>query len=240
MNLETNHSKKDKNLPVEDFIMDEIDFKPITSGLGFHHSKIQDVKPVFTEKTIATPVLTPMNSPNLNRAESPVYQNDLSLFYNNSQNPSIPVVPLKTGQPEDKVETYYSEASRGQRVMAYFLDLTLIGSLLSIVLIVMARTISMDLLEVWTNYPNEITPLFIILFSGFYLIYFSVFEKGLSSTFGKNMLGLRVVNLNNSSQTMGMLTLRSVITLFNFLTFGLFSWFDLQNKVTHSKVIRAK
>jgi uncharacterized RDD family membrane protein YckC len=240
MNLETNHSKKDKNLPVEDFIMDEIDFKPITSGLGFHHSKIQDVKPVFTEKTIATPVLTPMNSPNLNRAESPVYQNDLSLFYNNSQNPSIPVVPLKTGQPEDKVETFYIEASRGQRVMAYFLDLTLIGSLLSIVLIVMARTISMDLLEVWTNYPNEITPLFIILFSGFYLIYFSVFEKGLSSTFGKNMLGLRVVNLNNSSQTMGMLTLRSVITLFNFLTFGLFSWFDLQNKVTHSKVIRAK
>jgi len=240
MNLENNLSKKDKTLPVEDFVMDEIDFKPITSGLGFHHSKIQDVRPVFTEKTLATPVMTPMNTPSSNRVESPVYQNDLSLFYNNSQKPSIPVVSMKNIQSEEKSEIIYLEASRGQRVLAYFLDLTLISSLLSIVFIVMARTISMDLVEVWTNYPNEITPLFIILFSGFYLIYFSVFEKGLSSTFGKNMLGLRVVNQENAPQTMGMLTLRSVVTLFNFLTFGLFSWFDLQNKVTQSKVIKAK
>jgi len=181
-----------------------------------------------------------MNAPSLNRVESPVYQNDLSLFYNNSHTPSVPVVTVKSNQAEEKSETFYLEAPRGQRVLAYFLDLTVLGSLLSIVLIVMARTISMDLVEVWTNYPNEITPLFIILFSGFYLIYFSVFEKGLSSTFGKNILGLRVVNLDNLPPTMGMLTVRSVITLFNFLTFGLFSWFDLQNKVTQSKVIKVK
>jgi uncharacterized RDD family membrane protein YckC len=102
----------------------------------------------------------------------------------------------------------------------------------------MARTIEMDLMEVWSAYPNEITPLVVILFCGFYLIYFSIFENSTQSTLGKNLLNLRVVSTKNEIQEFHLLLLRSFISLTNFVSLGLFSYFDLQNKITNSKVIR--
>jgi uncharacterized RDD family membrane protein YckC len=106
------------------------------------------------------------------------------------------------------------------------------------VLTVMARTISMDLMDVWAQYPNEITPLVLTLFCGFYLIYFSIFEKASQSTLGKNIFSIRVVGINNRPLSMMALVVRSTVSLLNFVSLGLFSWFDLQNKVTSSKVIR--
>lgn len=239
MNLESASSKKAKLPPVEELSMDDIDFKPITSGLGFHHQKPQDVKPVFLDKTVPTPVSTPMNSP-MNapspRQEMSVYQNDLSLFYGANQ--AAPVASVAQPVPAEKVEKIYLLATRTQRILAFIFDLFAIGGVLGIVLTIMARTISMDLLDVWTSFPHEITPLVLVLFCGFYLIYFSIFEKAPCSTIGKTMLGLRVVTSENEPQSFGTLLLRSTVTLANFLSLGLFAWFDLQNKMTNSKVIR--
>jgi uncharacterized RDD family membrane protein YckC len=102
----------------------------------------------------------------------------------------------------------------------------------------MARAADMDLLQAWTEYPHEMTPLAVTLFAGFYIGYFSIFEKSSSSTLGKGLLGIRVVNDENKDQRFIVLILRSIITLANFLSLGLFSWFDLQNKVTGSRIIR--
>jgi uncharacterized RDD family membrane protein YckC len=228
----------------DDFSMEDFDFKPITSGLGFHHNKSNEVRPVFTEKTLPTPVPTPMSAPiaQPTRQQQPnkemaVYQNDLSMFYNNA---SAQPAPVMQSAREEKIEKVYDLATRPQRVIAYLLDLSLIAGVLGIVLTVMARTISMDLLEVWSAFPNEITPLVLVLFAGFYLIYFSIFEKSPGSTLGKNLMNIKVVNRQDEVQSFNVLFGRSVITLLNFLSLGLFSWFDLQNKVTNTKVIRIK
>jgi uncharacterized RDD family membrane protein YckC len=219
---------------MDDEFLDEFDFKPITNGLGFHHPKPQDVKPVFNNKIVPPAVQTtaPVKS------DMSVYQNDLSIFYGatSTQAPSeITQIKINT---EPKIEKEYLLASRSQRVIAYLLDFFAIVGVLGIVLTVMARTISMDLLELWSAYPHEITPLVLVLFTGFYLIYFSIFEKDPSSTVGKYIIGLKVVGLDNKAQNISTLFLRSFITLANFLSLGLFSWFDLQNKITKSKVIR--
>lgn len=231
MNLENIQNQKNTPPAADDFL-DEFDFKPITSGLGFHQPKTQDIKPVFTDKPVMSqPVQAREVQP---KSDMNVYQNDLSMFY--GQN-----LATEVKQPEMiKEEKVLKIASKTSRVFAYLFDLVFIGSTLSVVLTVMARTISMDLLEVWQNYPAEITPLVLTLFCGFYLIYFSIFEKTAQSTLGKSVFNLRVMTINNKTPDLLSLMLRTAVSLLNFLTLGLFSYFDLQNKVTDCKVVRTK
>jgi uncharacterized RDD family membrane protein YckC len=228
MNLETSKTpKKDNSQSLDDL---EFDFKPITSGLGFHHQKATEVKPVYTERTVTVSPMSQNSSPL--KKDMNVYQNDLSMFYNQTPPQTIPTSEIEVAE-----EKYYPLATKSQRVVAYLTDLLMVASFLGIVLTVMARTISMDLLDVWGQYPNEITPLVITLFCGFYLIYFSIFEKA-GSTLGKSLFALRVVDRNNHSLSLASLVIRSTVSLLNFVSLGLFSYFDLQNKVTESKVIR--
>lgn len=226
MNLE--NVKNQKNVqPVIDDI--DFDFKPITSGLGFHHQKATEVKPVITERTVAVAPMTSFQTP---KKEMSVYQSDLSMFYGQTQS------AVELPQIDEKPQIYYRLATKSQRVFAYITDLLLVASLLGIVMTVMARTISMDLVEVWSQYPDEITPLVLTLFCGFYLIYFSVFEKANQSTLGKNLFSLRVLGTDDKPLSLITLLARSGISLLNFISLGLFSYFDLQNKVTGSKVVR--
>lgn len=229
MNLENIQNKKNTPAPMTDDF--DFDFKPITSGLGFHHNKTTDIKPVFTEKTV---VVSPLPTTQMQaKKEMNVYQNDLSLFYGQAQATPAPV--QETIIKEEKI---YRLASKPQRVVAYFTDLLLVSAILGIVLTVMARTISMDLMDVWMSYPHEITPLVVTLFSGFYLMYFSIFEMTGQSTLGKTIFNLRVTTLDNKALSLTALLARTAISLLNFASLGLFSYFDLQNKVTDSKVIR--
>ena len=233
MNLESTPSKKNQSPKNnDDFVMDDFEFKPITSGLGFHHPKQAEPKAAsYSDRSI--PVTTPIIQSIPRKDNSNIYQNDLSLFYG-QQTPT----EMEAPKAEIKDEVVYRNASKAQRSFAYVLDLTLVLSMLGIVLTIMARTIEMDLMEVWSAYPNEITPLVVILFCGFYLIYFSIFENSTQSTLGKNLLNLRVVSTKNEIQEFHLLLLRSFISLTNFVSLGLFSYFDLQNKITNSKVIR--
>lgn len=233
MNLE--QVKKNTNPPqaIDDI---EFEFKPITSGLGFHHQKATEVKPVFTERTVAASPM-PQSVPAAKK-EMNVYQNDLSIFYGQPGGQTVPEVFTETKKEEE--EKYYPLATKAPRVFAYLFDLFFVAILLGIVLTVMARTISMDLWEAWSQYPNEITPLVLTLFCGFYLIYFSVFEKTNQSTLGKGMFGLRVMGMDDKPLALSTLFVRSTVSLLNFISLGLFSYFDLQNKITQSKVIRVK
>lgn len=228
MNLEQVKNQKNNPAPIDDI---EFEFKPITSGLGFHHQKATEVKPIITERTVAvSPISHPMSAP---KKENTIYQSDLSLFYGQAPAQTSPVAELKISE-----EKYYRLATKPQRVFAYMTDLLLISSILGIVLTVMARTISMDLVDVWSQYPNEITPLVMTLFCGFYIMYFSIFEKASQSTLGKNLFGIRVTGFNDKSLPLVTLIMRSTVSLLNFVSLGLFSYFDLQSKMTNSKVIR--
>jgi len=231
MNLEqVKNAKNNPPLSDEDF---ELNFKPITSGLGFHSQKISEIKPIVNERAIT---VNPIKATPALKKEMNVYQNDLSIFYNQNQSGLIHSEEDMT-MVEEKI---FINASKTQRIFAYLIDLLLLTTILGIVLFIMAKTIGMDLIQVWTTYPDEMTPLFVTLFCGFYLIYFSIFDKANHSTFGKNFFGLRVTGLDNSSLSLGSLLLRSLFSLLSFVSLGLFAFFDLQNRISGSKVIRVK
>ncbi len=241
MNLES--SKQQKKTPpaamLESDLEMDFDFKPITSGLGFHHQKnTTEIKPVIIERATVTQSVSRPNS-QLHvkpvKADMNVYQNDLSMFYDHGQKQDA---EIRAEKIEESAHRGIRLATRPERVFAYGLDLFLIVSVLSLTLMLMARATDMDLIAVWTEYPNEITPLVVSLFVGFYVMYFSIFEKNATSTLGKGLLGIRVVDMDNNDQRFIILVLRSVISLLNFITLGLFSYFDLQNIVTNSKIIR--
>lgn len=228
MNLEQVKNQNNKPSVIDDI---DFDFKPITSGLGFHHQKATEIKPIMTERTVT---VSPLSSTLNPKKEMNVYHSDLSMFYGQNDSVAAPV-----SEPKVKIEEkYHPLASKPQRFFAYLSDLFMVSSILGLVLTVMARTISMDLMDVWSQYPNEITPLVLVLFCGFYLIYFSIFEMTNQSTLGKNLFGLRVTGVDNKPLSLTTLLMRSSIGLLNFISLGLFSYFDLQNKVTNSKVIR--
>lgn len=230
MNLESNSSKKPNPILAVDEI--DFDFKPITSGLGFHTNKTTDIKPAFSETpNISMPI--PTHQPMTRKETNQIYQNELSVFYNRETANQIPVEELIT-------EKIFRTATKSQRVLAYVLDLGLVLSFVGLVLTIMARLIDRDLLDVWAAYPNDITPLVVLLFTGFYLMYFSIYDKTSSSTLGKNLLSIRVVDLDNKSPSFTMLMFRSFVMLLNFVSLGLFSYFDLQNKVANTKVIKAE
>lgn len=233
MNLE--QIKNSKNIaPLHDDF--ELDFKPITSGLGFNHPRPTDIKPVVVERT---PVVNPYQNITSPKKEMNVYQSDLSLFYGQGTQ-ALPQETIFQKELKIEEEKTYSIAAKPTRVYAYLSDLLLVSSFLGIILTVMARTISMDLIEVWSLYPHEITPLVVTLFCGFYILYFSVFEKTPQSTLGKYIFGIRVLTLDNKTPSLITLILRSIVGILNFVSLGLFSYFDLQNKVTSSKVVRIK
>lgn len=226
MNLESNPSKKDPTTPISDDF--DFVFKPITSGLGFHHPKTE-VKPMMAEKISVSQSMSPAPM----KKEMNVYQNDLSLFYG-QQAPATPVEAPKMEAPEVIVKT----AAKSDRVIAYVMDLIFLTSVVGLVLTLMAKSIGMDLMEMWQLYPDEMTPLVATQFCGFYMIYFSIFETSSPATLGKNLMGLRVVNMQNRNLSFLPLLLRTFVTLLNILSLGLFSYFDLQNKIAGSKVIR--
>lgn len=229
MNLEQIKNQKNNQALIDDM---DFDFKPITSGLGFHHQKPTEVKATITERTVAvSPMPHPISAPK--KTDNTIYQSDLSLFYGQAPQQTILQTELKVEETK-----YYRMATKPQRVFAYMTDLLLITSVLGIVLTVMARTISMDLMDVWSSYPSEITPLVVTLFCGFYIMYFSIFEKASQSTLGKNLFGIRVTGYDDKSLPLVSLVIRTTVSLLNFVSLGLFSYFDLQNKVTNSKVIR--
>lgn len=243
MNLEPVNNGK--NAPVEiDDLFDDLDFKPITSGLGFHH-KNKDPKPAFTDRVTpqaASQTATTM-SQNAIAATMPgeVYQNDLSVFYNSSASTFPGQQVAAAVAPKVAEVKRLKAASTAQRFGAFLLDLVFISSLLSIVIVVMARIIHMDAITAWRNYPQEITPLVVSLFIGFYLMYFSIFDKFPGASLGKTLFNLKVVQKNDQkSLSFSQLLGRSFITLLGFLSLGLFFYFDLQSKVTNSEVVRMK
>lgn len=233
MNLQTSNPSK-KTPPVVDIDLEEFDFKPITSGLGFNHQpKTSEIKPAFVERPVAREIPVTRPQPVMKK-EMNVYQNDLSIFYGQTET----MKPALQPEIEAKPEKTYRLASKIDRVIAYVLDMSLIASVLSLMLMTMSRAMDMEIMDAWSMYPDEVTPLVATLFCGFYLLYFAISEKS-GSTLGKSMMNLRVVDGDYKKQNLVILLVRSMITLLNFASLGLFSYFDLQNKATGSKVIKA-
>ena len=107
MNLESNSSKKPNMIVATDDI--DFDFKPITSGLGFHNTQTTEIKPNFNQTPsvslhqVSVPMPVSKPAP-MARKDNQIYQNELSAFYGRDTATNTPVeIPSYTEFVTDSV-----------------------------------------------------------------------------------------------------------------------------------------
>lgn len=249
----------------EDEFEDDFDFKPITKGLGFHHSikdkqevthtlkqKQIDLKDSLDQraKKLNKPVIksnilsnTLSNTESNTQSKAP-NMGDLAPFYQEQKKESVSL-DIKVSKEEVEYEGLAEEslesASMIIRFGAWLIDIIIVNALFSIAFISMmltSRTPLSVVRELLMSVDLFITimPIYAI----FYIFYFSFFDKTSFSTLGKKLLSLRVVSLQNQNISMLQALMRSLITVVSVFTFGLITILDVQSRLTDTKVVNKK
>ncbi|MFG1500479.1 RDD family protein [Halobacteriovorax sp. XZX-3] len=124
MNLDTQHNKKPINLndfeEFEDFEIEDIPFKPINEGLGFHHGRAS--KEVLKSARVeVTPTQSHVNNFNkvLGREKEMSVPSELEAFYRKGTESEIPKV-----NREIEIKSKAQDVSIARRFASYIIDMS--------------------------------------------------------------------------------------------------------------------
>jgi uncharacterized RDD family membrane protein YckC len=225
-----------------DNLLDNNFFKPLTDGLGFHHStktekevaislkeKSLDLKSDFEKraKLISTTQIQ------TKEPKIPNSMGELSAFYSPVEK-TQEVLELSI-QGEAHLDL---EADIAPRFAAWALDSIIVVSLISLIAITSILVTGIPFSFFSDNIYNLDISFYIVLFSSlFYIFYFSFFDKTNFSTPGKRILGLRVQQLSGKEISFIQSVNRSIISLLSVSTLGLISFLRFQDKLTDTMVI---
>lgn len=233
-------SNHQKHQPTVD-LFEDFDFKPLSEGLGFHHGNkateaVKEATRVMVERSAHStrqPVRQvhpfeqhKLETQSLSNAPKEFIQNDLALFYNNKQ---TPVVEINTEEAVEK------SASKPLRLMAFIIDTALIAALSIITIEAVSLLTGLPFwLEFFALDSLTVSTLG-VLFSAYFILYFTLLEKFQGRSLGKDLLGLSLST--KSSIPMTKIFFRTLLTLLGFLSLGLTNAVDVPNKITGTKVV---
>lgn len=219
----------------------DFDFRPLTKGLGFHQSKVDQmqipVAPIIAPKmnrSLASPTLpAPMK---LQPQATSLPEFDL-----NGHQPYRPVQTQPTPQPSvQSIPKQTSEmASIPARLAAWGVDLVFI--ICSTVITVLAFIFlgKWQGIEIIGQFSaSEFLFIYGILFAFVYLFYFSVLETHKSHSPGKKLFGLKLTCQDESDPTFFASFFRSLLSLAGISLFGLLSFWDVPGLITKTKIVK--
>lgn len=233
-------SNSRKQQPTVD-LFEDFDFKPLSEGLGFHHGNkateaVKEATRVMVERSShnsrqSVRQVHPfeqhqLESSTLANAPKEFIQNDLALFYNNKQ---APVVEFKNEIVVEKI------ASKTLRLSAFVIDMAFISALTIITIESVSLLTGLQFwLELFTLDSLTASTLG-VLFSAYFILYFTLLEKFQGRSIGKDLLGLTLSTTNNL--TMMKIFFRTLLTLVGFVSLGLTNAVDVPSKITGTKVV---
>ena len=230
-----------ENFEIDNILENDRLFKPITDGLGFHHSikDEKEIKSTLSQKSmeLKRDLETRANELGLRSSamnvKSATNMGDLAPFYNQQTKENNDVLSMK------EVSFEFEEAPLYLRFFAWGIDLFLVATLISIsfISIMIFSQLPLDYLRK-NLVGSDLLMAIISLSTLFYCFYFSFFDKTNFSTPGKRILNLRVVNIQGASISFLQALLRVSITLCSLLTLGLGSILKTQDKFTDTLVIK--
>lgn len=242
MDMQTN-SPSPRPTPAADELFDDFDFKPLSKGLGFHHANkseeaVKEATRVMVERSAPVRATAPARSQHpfeqhrlaqgAGEAQRDYVQNDLALFY-----------AAKT-EPQIQTEEAYMPvlpASKSLRLAAFSVDMIVVGGLAVGTLQSVSWLTGLNVWsEMWLLEPTMLTAM-VLVFSGYFLLYFTLLEKFQGKSLGKDLMGLTLATEQRPQMTS--LFMRSLITLLGFLSLGLTNAVDLPGLITNTKVTRA-
>lgn len=258
--ISTNEQSSKKNSIVLSFDeQDEFDFKPLTKGLGFHHTEkkqttvrssgVMSRSVSSARKSIpTTPALKSTPTQKLSTPNS--LPQELKAFYESpaetTVTPPIPSLGLSSSSAMEKVTTVShrpilnEEIQNAPRIIqlgAWLVDLVVIALFVVATMSALFFMLGLEFSawkEVLLADRNYIVPL--CLFGIYYILYFSILD--LVGGVGKSLMGLKVVARVPGEKLSFLKTIvRSVVSLLSLGAFGLPHIVDFQGKLSDTEVV---
>jgi hypothetical protein len=226
-----------------DDLINNFDLKPITDGLGFHHS-IKDEKEIRSSLKQNSVALnnefeTRLNNMNIKTEDtSSVNMGELAPFYadNTEVKPEVEqVIDLASVELEETIEDV--DASLPLRFCAWFIDLSILLTTLLVTFtsIIYFSDLPMEIINIFMI-SDELFMSFTCLSLMFYTFYFSFFDKTSFSSIGKRVLNLKVVGIKGNISLIQAFT-RVCLTLVSIALLGLPLILKMQDRMTDTRVV---
>jgi uncharacterized RDD family membrane protein YckC len=238
---------------IDEFDIENYDFKPLTEGLGFH--KDQKKKAITTRSTQGQSLPRPstvvkqraksagvatLASRNkgivtqVSQAHSSVkFDRGLEAFYRDDP---LTTEADKEVEPVSKERKVVVLADSAERVMAFFLDYILIFALTGLTFYGFSYIAEVPIDVFMATATKSLLLLGALLHVLFFLFYFSVLD--IAGTVGKRLFGITLESVDGKLG-LGETFLRSLIVLFSIPLLGLPIFINLQDKLTDTRVIRS-
>jgi uncharacterized RDD family membrane protein YckC len=213
--LKSVNKKKPPPTNLDEIDLDQITFKPITQGLGFHPEKKEI--PIIRSK---------MSTP---RPTQP-----FSTTFVSAPNVSAPKAKVAIPKIEVKV---LEVAPSSFRLMAFVVDILIVltGTAITLFILGLGSGLSIEIL-VSILAPKEIILFTIGVFSIYFLFYFTILD--LSSTVGKSFMGLEMKTLDGKRAGIQNSFFRSFITLLSIPLLGTPAIAEVQEKLSGTKIYK--
>ena len=220
----------------EEFNFDEVSFKPLTKGLGFH--KKDPPKAVISNPSVKpSPIQNKFRGSQTLPSKS---QESLGTFYEHSNiwpNKAEEDSPHETDGTNTSGNAVFCSASSFEQLSSYAVDIFIVTILTSVTFVCFFYFSPIKASEIASFLMSaSLLKAFFILFSVFYITYFSFLD--LDGTPGKTLFNLRLVDLNDKEVTFKHTFLRSLITLSSFLVAFLPLIVDFHGKLSDSKLVK--
>lgn len=240
MEIQSNSlNKKQDPIIIDDFEIEDIPFKPITDGLGFHE-KHQDVKRVMPnkakvhQKIYEEVVLPKVDTPT--RQSTTANQNiprELEAFYKGTGN----VTSQRVNKKIDLTLKVERNAPMSLRLVSWLIDFSFCFSLISLITVGMFFGTAMSLEHFQEVLMKDLNFMFpVSLFVLIYLVY--NISLGFQATFGQKIVGIETKFDIDDNRTATFFLKRSLLELVSLLTLGLIHIAKLDKSILNNKVVK--
>lgn len=221
---------------------DDLKFKPVTKGLGFHQQEKTEVKK-FNRVTPLEQVTRRDAQTQGSQPASSVSKMDLSAFYNQSaemeNSISLPqsLNPVKVEQSSAKQISYH-QASAALRIVAAIIDYFSVILMTAVTVGGFALLLGKKLQPVMMQMPwYEFSFYLFVLYALFFLAYFTILDS--QATIGKSIFGLQVIDAERGEKPSFIHSFqRALISLIAPLLLFLPFFLHWQDKVSETKVVQ--
>lgn len=248
MNQEQHSFSTSKKAPpleidLDEFMISEDSFKPMTKGLGFHQDlkrpsfkpSPKEVKPFGATKK---PIMHSAVAGNTNN----LAPTGLEAFYGQAS-VSNTVAPASTLDISEDTKTSAAAATKTRpapllaQFSAWIIDLLVIASCVAITgaLLVVASGIELKMYSRLITF-QDLTIFTGAIFSIYYLLYFTILD--LSATPGKTLLDLRVVRNDGKPLSVKHTFTRAFVSLISGIALFLPLSLDFQGRLSDTKVVK--
>lgn len=247
----TSQKSSPPEINLDEFMISEENFKPMTKGLGFHQDlkkpsfkpAPREVKPfgvpnTITGKMAKSPISSSENSTKLNNH----IPSGLEAFYGQAPSTvnSLPSLPTEHEEHKTEIKPVKSSltpAPAMAQITAWIIDLLVIASFVAITgtLLVLASGIELQMYSRLISF-QDLMAFTAAIFSIYYLLYFTILD--LSASPGKTIFGLRVIRNDGRSLRVKHTFSRAFISLISGIALFLPLTLDFQGRLSDTKVVK--